>query len=238
MEVNTIEIHQKILRRRLLLKIGCTGMFLGLAIGLSIPFMLTAILHLLGFGTKGIIPGSIAAEWQASLHNLTKGTFFACKYFLVSFCHTVRNLHFMSKHSTLISRENCRLSWVKNTWKCCGFWLFSSWQLWFHEKNYQKILCENSWKCCGFGLFSCWQLWFHEKDCQKKKLGWKTGENVGGLHFLVVDNFDLPRKIVKFCQNCRFGQKFDFSNSVNKKQWYFCYYYKILMVIFLSFIFE
>ena len=137
MEVNTIEIHQKILRRRLLVKIGCTGMFLGLAIGLSIPFMLTAILHLLGFGTKGIIPGSIAAEWQASLHNLTKGTFFACKYFLVSICHTVRNLHFMSKHSTLISRENCRLSWVKNSWKCCGFWLFSSWQLWFHEKNYQ-----------------------------------------------------------------------------------------------------
>merc|ERR1711953_1447659 len=77
MEVNTIEINQKIVRRRLLLKIGCTGMFLGLAIGLSIPFMLTAILHLLGFGTKGIIPGSIAAEWQASLHNLTKGTFFA-----------------------------------------------------------------------------------------------------------------------------------------------------------------
>ena len=83
MEVNTIEINQKIVRRRLLLKIGCTGMFLGLAIGLSIPFMLTAILHLLGFGTKGIIPGSIAAEWQASLHNLTKGTFFACKFKLI-----------------------------------------------------------------------------------------------------------------------------------------------------------
>ena len=83
MEVNTIEINQKIVRRRLLLKIGCTGMFLGLAIGLFIPFMLTAILHLLGFGTKGIIPGSIAAEWQASLHNLTKGTFFACKIKLI-----------------------------------------------------------------------------------------------------------------------------------------------------------
>ena len=27
---------------------------------------------------------------------------------------------------------------------------------------------KNSWKCCGFGLFSCWQLWFHEKNCQKK----------------------------------------------------------------------
>ena len=83
MEVNTIEINQKIVRRRLLLKIGCTGMFLGLAIGLSIPFMLTAILHLLGFGTKGIIPGSIAAEWQASLHNLTKGIFFSCKLNLI-----------------------------------------------------------------------------------------------------------------------------------------------------------
>ena len=95
MEVNTIEINQKIVRRRLLLKIGCTGMFLGLAIGLSIPFMLTAILHLLGFGTKGIIPGSIAAEWQASLHNVTKGTFFACKFNsnLFSFC-LILNCHF------------------------------------------------------------------------------------------------------------------------------------------------
>ena len=37
---------------------------------------------------------------------------------------------------------------------------------------------ENSWKCCGFGLFSCWQLWFHEKNCQKN-FGWKTRENVG-----------------------------------------------------------
>ena len=46
------------------------------------------------------------------------------------------------------------------------------------------------------------------------------------LDFLVVDNFDFPRKIVKknlgeklvkilgFCQNGIFGQKFDFSNSV------------------------
>ena len=46
------------------------------------------------------------------------------------------------------------------------------------------------------------------------------------LDFLAVDNFDFTRKIVKknlgeklvkmfgFCQNCIFGQKFDFSNSV------------------------
>ena len=29
--------------------------------------------------------------------------------------HTVRNLHFLSKNSTLISRENCRFFWVKNS---------------------------------------------------------------------------------------------------------------------------
>ena len=68
--------------------------------------------------------------------------------------HTVRNLHFLSKNSTLISRENCRFFWVKN-----------------------------SWKCCGFGLFSCWQLWFNEKNCQKN-CGWKTRENVGVLSTL------------------------------------------------------
>ena len=36
-------------------------------------------------------------------------------------------------------------------------------QLWF-----RIVLGENSWKCCGFWLFSCRQLWFHEKNCQKK----------------------------------------------------------------------
>ena len=47
------------------------------------------------------------------------------------------------------------------------------------------------------------------------------------LDFLAVDNFDFTRKIVKkilgeklvkmlgFCQNWIFGQKFEFSNSVN-----------------------
>ena len=68
-------------------------------------------------------------------------------------------------------------------------------QLWFPEKNCRIVLGENSWKCCGFGLLSCWQLWFHEKNC-KKNLGEK----------LV--------KILGFCQNWIFGQKFDFSNSV------------------------
>ena len=59
---------------------------------------------------------------------------------------------FLSKNSTLIFRENCQfLFWVKNSWKCCGFGLFSCWQLWFHEKNCQKkIWVKNSGKCWGF----------------------------------------------------------------------------------------
>ena len=68
------------------------------------------------------------------------------------------------------------------------------------------------------------QLWFPEKIVDF--LGWKTRENVVVLDFLAVDNFDFTRKIVKiilgeklvkmlgFCQNWIFGQKFDFSNSV------------------------
>ena len=40
-------------------------------------------------------------------------------------------------------------------------------QLWFPEKIVDFFGVKNSWKCCGFGLFSCWQLWFHEKNCQK-----------------------------------------------------------------------
>ena len=68
------------------------------------------------------------------------------------------------------------------------------------------------------------QLWFPEKIVDF--LGWKTREIVVVLDFLSVDNFDFTRKIVKkllgeklvkmlrFCQNWMFGQKFDFQNSV------------------------
>ena len=38
---------------------------------------------------------------------------------------------------------------------------------WFSEKIVDFFGWKNSWKCCGFGLFSCWQLLFHEKNCQK-----------------------------------------------------------------------
>ena len=50
----------------------------------------------------------------------------------------------------------------------------------FPRKLWIFLRVKNSWKCCGFGLFSCWQLWFHEKNCQKT-FGWKTRENVGVL---------------------------------------------------------
>ena len=72
-------------------------------------------------------------------------------------------------------------------------------QLWFPEKIVDFLWVKNSWKCCGFGLFSCWQLWFHEKNCQKK-LGEKLVKMLG------------------FCQNWIFGQKFDFSNSGMNKE--------------------
>ena len=48
------------------------------------------------------------------------------------------------------------------------------------EKLSKKIGVKNSWKCCGFGLFSCWQLWFHEKKC-RKNFGWKTRAKCWGF---------------------------------------------------------
>ena len=64
------------------------------------------------------------------------------------------------------------------------------------------------------------QLWFAEKIVDF--FGWKTREKDVVMDFLDVDNFDLTRKIVKknlgenlvkmlgFCQNWIFEQKFDF----------------------------
>ena len=73
--------------------------------------------------------------------------------------------------------------------------------------------------------------------------GWKTRENVVVLDFLAVDNFDFTRKIVKnifceklvkmlvICQNWIFGQKFDFSNSVQVQD-------RQLLIYYLIFIFQ
>ena len=50
--------------------------------------------------------------------------------------------------------------WSKNSWKCCGFGLFSCWQLWFYEKNFQKKLSETSWKCWTFRIVCAVVNWF------------------------------------------------------------------------------
>ena len=40
------------------------------------------------------------------------------------YLYTVRNLHFLSKNSTLISRENCRFFWGEKLVKMLWFWTF------------------------------------------------------------------------------------------------------------------
>ena len=89
-----------------------------------------------------------------------------CENVVVMEFLTVDNFDFTRK----IVKKNC---WVKNSWKYCGFGLFTCWQLWFHEKNCQRKTRENvvvldflhvnnfdftrkivkkkfGWKCCGF----------------------------------------------------------------------------------------
>ena len=73
------------------------------------------------------------------------------------FCHTAWIMTHCSKPSLFVQKSNFDFPR-----KLSIFWV------------------KHSWKCCGFGLFSCWQLWFHEKNCQKK-FGRKTRENVGVL---------------------------------------------------------
>ena len=70
---------EKIYRRRSMIRKGCTGMALGTVFGIIIPFIFYGTLHLLGFGSYGIIKGSIAAEIEHNLGNITKGSLFACK---------------------------------------------------------------------------------------------------------------------------------------------------------------
>ena len=43
---------------------------------------------------------------------------------LIGKIHTVRNLHFLSKNSTLISRENCRFFGGEKLVKMLWFWTF------------------------------------------------------------------------------------------------------------------
>ena len=66
--------------------------------------------------------------------------------------HTVRNLHFLSQKFNFDFPRKLPI--------------FGGW------KTRENVVI--------FWLFSSWQLWFHGKNCQKK-FGWKTRENVGGL---------------------------------------------------------
>ena len=72
-------------------------------------------------------------------------------------------LKFCPKIQLWFSRK-FRFFWVKNSWKCCGFGLFSCWQFWFHEKNCQKIFwVKNSWKCLS--KLNFWtKIWLFEFD--------------------------------------------------------------------------
>ena len=102
---------------------------------------------------------------------------------------------FCPKIQLWFPEKNCRIVLVKTREIAAVLEFLAVDNFDFTRKNVKNIWMKNSWKCFGFGLFSCWQLWFQEKNGQKK-LGEKLVKMLG------------------FCQNWIFGQKFDFSNSV------------------------
>ena len=70
---------------------------------------------------------------------------------LAHILHTVRNLHFLSKYSTLISRENCRFffGWkTRENVVVLDFLAVDNFD--FTRKIAKKILMKNSWKCWVF----------------------------------------------------------------------------------------
>ena len=70
-------------------------------------------------------------------------------YFFWQKKHTVRNLHFLSKNSTLISKLS--IFWGKKLVKMLWFWTFQLLTtLISREKLSKKIGVKNSWKCWGF----------------------------------------------------------------------------------------
>ena len=101
---------------------------------------------------------------------------------------------------------------VKNSWKCCGFGLFSCWQLWFHEKNCLK----NSWKCCGFVKIEfldknltlrlvCLSILIDKEDIYQKNykplLSWwqivtNEGEQVVPLHLVTNPHENWDEKYI------------------------------------------
>ena len=70
---------------------------------------------------------------------------------IISETHCSKSSFFAQKLNFDFLRKLLVIFWVKNSWKCGGFGLFSYWQLWFHEKKLSKnIWAKNSWKCWFF----------------------------------------------------------------------------------------
>ena len=61
---------------------------------------------------------------QKVTSKLLKLNLISTKRYTVYMIHTVRNLHFLSKNSTLISRKNCRFFGGENLAKMLWFWAF------------------------------------------------------------------------------------------------------------------
>ena len=59
---------------------------------------------------------------QKVTSKLLKLNLISTKRYTVYMIHTVRNLHFLSKNSTLISRENCRVLFGEKLVKMLCFW--------------------------------------------------------------------------------------------------------------------
>ena len=106
-------------------------------------------------------------------------------------------LHFLAfDNFDLTEKFSKKIDW-KHSWNCCGFALFSIWQLWFDEKNYGK---KFGWKKIVKLLLFCnltTLTTMIKREKFEKKIDRKSREIVAVLHFLAFDNFDLTRKIVE-----------------------------------------
>ena len=104
--------------------------------------------------------------WFSSTRNSTFSVFTV----FANFTHCSKSWFFVQKFNFDFPRKLSIFWGVKNSWKCCGFGLFSCWQLWFHEKTCQKNLGEKLVKMfCQNWIFGqkfdfsnsvCWLQWF------------------------------------------------------------------------------
>ena len=100
--------------------------------GFLTPQLQLNILHLMGMGnptaTKLTIPICYLSHLLSGTKPKNQGMNYAgseqVQKLLWYTFHTVRNLNFLSKNSTLISRENCRFFWGEKLVKMLRFWAF------------------------------------------------------------------------------------------------------------------